>query len=111
MVKDLEISLSYVLKFIVLLIIGSPPIKTLFIPPIIDFKIDGTPGRQIIVKAVFGVHIIPGAVPNLFGEGVGAVVEGKLNDSKYLIADRILAKHDENYMPPQMQKILKKNVK
>ena len=50
-------------------------------------------------------------MPNLFGEGVGAVVEGKLNDSKYLIADRILAKHDENYMPPQMQKILKKNVK
>ena len=47
-------------------------------------------------------------MPNLFGEGVGAVVEGKLNDSKYLIADRILAKHDENYMPPQMQKILKK---
>ena len=46
LVKDLEISLSYVLKFIVLLMIGSPPIKTLFIPPIIDFKIDGTPGRQ-----------------------------------------------------------------
>ena len=57
------------------------------------------------------IVVFNGAVPNLFGEGVGAVVEGKLNDSKYLIADRILAKHDENYMPPQMQKILKKNVK
>ena len=50
-----------------------------------------------------------GAVPNLFSEERGAVVEGKLSDKKYLIADRILAKHDENYMPPQMKEILKKN--
>ena len=48
---------------------------------------------------------------NLFSEERGAVVEGKLNDKKYLIADRILAKHDENYMPPQMKKILKENDK
>ena len=52
-----------------------------------------------------------GAVPNLFSEERGAVVEGKLNDKKYLIADRILAKHDENYVPPQMKKILKENAK
>ena len=52
-----------------------------------------------------------GTVPNLFSEERGAVVEGILNDKKYLIADRILAKHDENYMPPQMKKILEKNVK
>tara|TARA_B100001057_G_C22210481_1_gene704399 strand:- start:89 stop:517 length:429 start_codon:yes stop_codon:yes gene_type:complete len=52
-----------------------------------------------------------GAVPNLFSEERGAVVEGKLSDKKYLIADRILAKHDENYMPPQMKEILKKNAK
>ena len=52
-----------------------------------------------------------GAVPNLFSEERGAVVEGKLSDKKYLIADRILAKHDENYMPPQMKKILKENAK
>ena len=52
-----------------------------------------------------------GAVPNLFSEERGAVVEGKLNDKKYLIADRILAKHDENYMPPQMKEILEKNAK
>ena len=50
-----------------------------------------------------------GAVPNLFSEERGAVVEGKLSDKNYLIADRILAKHDENYMPPQMKEILKKN--
>ena len=53
--------------------------------------------------------VYKGAVPNLFAEEKGAVVEGKLNDKKYLIANRILAKHDENDMPPQMKKILKKN--
>ena len=54
------------------------------------------------------IVVYNGAVPNLFSEERGAVVEGKLNDKKYLIADRILAKHDENYMPPQMKEILKK---
>ena len=57
------------------------------------------------------IVVFNGAVPNLFSEERGAVVEGKLNDKKYLIADRILAKHDENYMPPQMKKILKENAK
>ena len=57
------------------------------------------------------VVVYNGAVPNLFAEERGAVVEGKLSDRKYLIADRILAKHDENYMPPQMKKILKENAK
>ena len=57
------------------------------------------------------IVVFNGAVPNLFSEERGAVVEGKLSDKKYLIAERILAKHDENYMPPQMKKILEKNVK
>ena len=57
------------------------------------------------------IVVYSGAVPNLFSEEQGAVVEGILNDKKYLIADRILAKHDENYMPPQMKKILKENAK
>tara|TARA_B100001057_G_scaffold17830_1_gene16485 strand:+ start:999 stop:1427 length:429 start_codon:yes stop_codon:yes gene_type:complete len=57
------------------------------------------------------IVVYSGAVPNLFSEGQGAVVEGILNDKRYLIADRILAKHDENYMPPQMKKILKENAK
>ena len=57
------------------------------------------------------IVVYNGAVPNLFSEARGAVVEGKLNDKRYLIADRILAKHDENYMPPQMKEILEKNVK
>ena len=53
------------------------------------------------------IVVYNGAIPNLFSEERGAVVEGKLNDKSYLIADRILAKHDENYMPPEMKKILK----
>ena len=40
-----------------------------------------------------------GLVPNLFAEGKGVVAEGKLKDRKYFIAAKILAKHDENYMP------------
>ena len=50
-----------------------------------------------------------GTVPNLFSEGKGVVAEGKLQDRKYFIADRILAKHDENYMPPELKNIMKKN--
>ena len=52
-----------------------------------------------------------GTVPNLFSEGKGVVAEGKLQDKKYFIADRILAKHDEKYMPPELKDIMKKDVK
>ena len=52
-----------------------------------------------------------GSVPNLFEEGKGVVAEGKLKDKKYLIADKILAKHDENYMPPEVAEALKKSGK
>ena len=51
-----------------------------------------------------------GSLPNLFLEGKGVVAEGKLKDKKYFIADKILAKHDENYMPPEVSKILKKTI-
>jgi len=47
-----------------------------------------------------------GLVPNLFSEGKGVVAEGKLKDKKYFIADKILAKHDENYMPPEVKEAL-----
>ena len=47
-----------------------------------------------------------GLVPNLFSEGKGVVAEGKLKDKKYFVADKILAKHDENYMPPEVSKAL-----
>jgi len=50
-----------------------------------------------------------GLLPNLFSEGKGVVAEGKLKDKKYFIANSILAKHDENYMPPEVYKALKKS--
>ena len=50
-----------------------------------------------------------GIVPNLFSEGKGVVAEGKLKDKKYFIADKILAKHDENYMPPEVSNALGKS--
>tara|TARA_B110001454_G_scaffold69948_1_gene68204 strand:- start:104 stop:532 length:429 start_codon:yes stop_codon:yes gene_type:complete len=50
-----------------------------------------------------------GLVPNLFAEEKGVVAEGKLNDKKYFIADKILAKHDENYMPPEVKEALEKS--
>ena len=52
-----------------------------------------------------------GTVPNLFAEGKGVVAEGKLNDKKFFIADRVLAKHDEKYMPPEIKKILENHAK
>ena len=50
-----------------------------------------------------------GSVPNLFEEGKGVVAEGFLKDRSYLKAVKILAKHDENYMPPEVNEALKDN--
>jgi len=58
--------------------------------------------REIIVS-------YSGVVPNLFSEGKGVIAEGELKDKKYFVADKILAKHDENYMPPEVAKVLEKS--
>ena len=58
--------------------------------------------KEIVVSYV-------GLVPNLFSEGKGVVAEGRLKDKKYFIADKILAKHDENYMPPEVSDALEKS--
>ena len=47
-----------------------------------------------------------GAIPNLFAEGKGVVAEGFLKDRNYFLATKILAKHDENYMPPEVKEAL-----
>ena len=47
-----------------------------------------------------------GAVPNLFEEEKGVVAEGFLKDRNFFIAKKILAKHDENYMPPEVKKAI-----
>ena len=50
-----------------------------------------------------------GSVPNLFEEKKGVVAEGFLKDKNYFVANKILAKHDENYMPPEVKKALEGN--
>ena len=50
--------------------------------------------------------IYSGAVPNLFTEGKGVVAEGYLKDKNFFFATKILAKHDENYMPPEVKAAL-----
>ena len=47
-----------------------------------------------------------GVVPNLFSEGKGVVAEGFLKDRSFFEASKILAKHDENYMPPEVKEAL-----
>ena len=51
--------------------------------------------------------IYSGAIPNLFTEGKGVVAEGYLKDKEFFLATKILAKHDENYMPPEVKESLK----
>ena len=66
------------------------------------------------MTAVFFVHsdlneinvTYAGAVPNLFAEGKGVVAEGFLKDKNYFSATKILAKHDENYMPPEVKEAI-----
>ena len=50
--------------------------------------------------------VYSGAVPNLFTEGKGVVAEGFLKDKNYFTATKILAKHDENYMPPEVKEAI-----
>ena len=57
------------------------------------------------------IVIYQGTVPALFAEGKGVVAEGKLQDKKFFLAKRILAKHDENYMPPELKESMKQNAK
>ena len=47
-----------------------------------------------------------GVLPNLFSEGKGVVAEGFLKDRNFFLATKILAKHDENYMPPEVKEAL-----
>ena len=50
--------------------------------------------------------VYSGSVPNLFAEGKGVVAEGFLKDKNYFTATKILAKHDENYMPPEVKEAI-----
>jgi len=61
----------------------------------------------IITDLMNEINVVyAGSVPNLFAEKKGVVAEGFLKDRSYLTAVKILAKHDENYMPPEVKKAL-----
>ena len=53
--------------------------------------------------------VYEGILPDLFGEGQGAVAAGRLNDQGVLVATEVLAKHDENYMPPEVAAALEQS--
>ena len=55
------------------------------------------------------IVLYSGSIPNLFSEGKGVVAEGYLSDRSFLKAKKILAKHDENYMPPEVKEALDNN--
>ena len=63
--------------------------------------------RFIITDFKNEINVVySGAVPNLFNEGKGVVAEGFLKDKNFFLATKILAKHDENYMPPEVKAAL-----
>ena len=53
--------------------------------------------------------IYVGILPDLFGEGQGAIAAGELNEQGVFLASEVLAKHDENYMPPEVAEALEKS--
>ena len=61
----------------------------------------------IITDFKYEINVVSsGVVPNLFAEGKGVVAEGYLKDKNFFSATKILAKHDENYMPPEVKAAL-----
>ena len=60
-------------------------------------------GKNYLIVNYFGI------LPDLFREGQGVICEGKLDNNGIFFADKILAKHDENYMPPEVAEALKDN--
>ena len=69
----------------------------------VDRDADGVTTRFVVEDGEARVPVIfRGILPDLFREGSGVVAEGKLDGSKTFVADNILAKHDERYMPPQL---------
>ncbi|MHB1232475.1 MAG: cytochrome c maturation protein CcmE [Burkholderiales bacterium] len=68
---------------------------------------DGLTVEFVVTDTARNIPVIyKGILPDLFQEGKGVVAQGKLGANGYFIADQVLAKHDENYMPPEAAKAL-----
>ena len=75
-----------------------------------SIKIESQDIKFIITDFKNEINVVySGAVPNLFEEGKGVVAEGYLKDRNFFLAIKILAKHDENYMPPEVKEALEGN--
>ena len=73
-----------------------------------SISIDSGEIKFIITDFKNEINIVyTGVIPNLFAEKKGVVAEGYLKDKSYFLATKILAKHDENYMPPEVKEALK----
>jgi cytochrome c-type biogenesis protein CcmE len=79
--------------------------------------VDGSisrPNKDIMVRFVLTDYNkqvtveYSGILPDLFREGQGIVANGRLNKDNVFVAEEVLAKHDENYMPPEVEESLKK---
>ena len=78
---------------------------------VLDNSLQREPGGlQVAFVITDMVHSVPvqysGILPDLFKEGKGVVAQGKLNDQGVFLASQVLAKHDENYMPPEAKSAL-----
>ncbi len=72
-----------------------------------SIKIESQDIKFVITDFKNEINVVySGAVPNLFQEGKGVVAEGYLKDRNFFLATKILAKHDENYMPPEVKEAL-----
>ena len=72
-----------------------------------SISVESNDVKFIITDLKNEINIIySGVVPNLFSEGKGVVAEGYLKDKNFFLATKILAKHDENYMPPEVKAAL-----
>ena len=73
-------------------------------------KIDAEKYEFVISDNIFSIYILyEGLLPDLFREGQGVVIEGKLVKENIIHASTVFAKHDENYMPESIKKELEKN--
>jgi cytochrome c-type biogenesis protein CcmE len=69
-----------------------------------SISIQSTDLKFVITDFKNEINVVySGAIPNLFEEGKGVVAEGFLKDKNFFLATKILAKHDENYMPPEVK--------
>ncbi len=69
---------------------------------------DGLTVHFTVTDTAQNVQVVyKGILPDLFREGQGVVAEGRLNNDGVFVAEEVLAKHDENYMPPEVAKALK----